>query len=147
MRVAITLLVVSLMSSVGVAQTAETDTAPMLKKILQTQADSWNRGDIPAFMDAYWKDERLTFSSGGKTTRGWQATRDRYLKNYPDKKTMGTLKFTELEVQSLNDNAALMLGRWHLDREQPVGGNFSLVWQKIDGKWLIVHDHSSSETP
>ncbi len=121
--------------------------ATELKSVVQKQAESWNRGDIPAFMEAYWKSERLTFSSGGKTTRGWEATRDRYLKNYPDKKTMGTLKFTELEVQSLDENAALMLGRWHLTRDEPVGGNFSLVWKKIDGKWVIVHDHSSSDAP
>ncbi len=123
----------------------ESPLAIELKGNLEKQAASWNCGDIPAFMDAYWHDEKLTFSSGGKTTRGWEATRDQYLKNYPDKQTMGTLKFTELEVQLLDDQAALMLGRWHLTRDQPVGGNFSLVWQKIDGKWLIVHDHSSKE--
>lgn len=116
-----------------------------LKGIVEEQAASWNRGDIPAFMDAYWHSEKLTFSSGGNTTRGWEATRDRYLKNYPDKQSMGSLKFTDLEVQSLGDQAALMLGRWHLTRDQPVGGNFSLVWQKIDGKWVIVHDHSSKD--
>jgi hypothetical protein len=116
-----------------------------LKGILEKQAASWNRGDIPAFMDAYWRSDKLTFSSGGKTTRGWEATRDQYLKNYPDRKTMGTLKFSELEVQSLDDHAALMLGRWHLTRDQPVGGNFSLVWQRIDGKWVIIHDHSSKD--
>ena len=124
---------------------AESPLATELKGILEKQAASWNRGDIPTFMDAYWRSEKLTFSSGGKTTRGWEATRDQYLKNYPDRKTMGTLKFTELEVQQLDDNAALMLGRWHLTRDQPVGGNFSLVWQKIDGKWVIVHDHSSKD--
>ena len=86
-------------------------------------------------MDAYWRSDKLTFSSGGKTTRGWEATRDQYLKNYPDRKTMGTLKFTELEVQQLDDKAALMLGRWHLTRDQPVGGNFSLVWQK--DRWQV----------
>lgn len=123
----------------------ESPLATELKGILEKQAVSWNRGDIPAFMDAYWRSDKLTFSSGGKTTRGWEATRDQYLKNYPDKKTMGTLKFTELEVQSLDNQAALMLGRWHLTRDQPVGGNFSLVWQKIDGKWVIVHDHSSKD--
>ena len=137
--------------TVSTKQTADAkpaaDLATELKNILQKQSESWNRGDIPAFMGAYWKSERLTFSSGGKTTRGWEATRDRYLKNYPDKKTMGTLEFTELEVQLLDDSVALMLGRWHLTRDEPVGGNFSLVWHKIEGKWVIVHDHSSSETP
>jgi hypothetical protein len=37
-----------------------------------------------------------------------------------------------------------MLGRWHLDRDPaPVGGNFSLVFRRIGGAWVIVHDHTS----
>jgi ketosteroid isomerase-like protein len=115
-----------------------------LSSIVQSQAEDWNRGDIDAFMKAYWKSEELTFSSGGTTERGWEATRKRYHARYPDRATMGKLKFSDLEVQALSNDAALMLGRWHLERENPAGGNFSLVWKKIDGKWLIIHDHSSS---
>jgi len=118
----------------------ETEIASMVQK----QSDAWNRGDIPEFMVPYWHDDRLTFSSGGATTRTWQATLDRYRKKYPDKATMGHLIFSELETQRLGPDAALTLGRWQLKRESPVGGNFSLVWKKIDGVWLIIHDHSSS---
>jgi hypothetical protein len=60
---------------------------------------------------------------------------------------MGKLTFSDLETQELGPNAMLMLGRWHLERSEPVGGNFSLVWKKFDGKWLIVHDHSSALSP
>jgi hypothetical protein len=36
------------------------------------------------------------------------------------------------------------LGEWKLERdEEPVSGNFSLVFRKIDGRWVIVHDHTS----
>ena len=115
----------------------------VLERILSEQCEAWNRGDIATFMEAYWKSPDLTFSSGGATTRGWDATRDRYLKKYPDRATMGTLEFSQLEVRLLGDEAALMLGRWNLKREEPVGGNFSLVWQKIDGVWVIIHDHTS----
>ena len=96
-------------------------------------------------MQAYWKSDKLTFSSGGKTQRGWEATRDHYLASYPDRKTMGKLKFSELEVERVSSEAALMLGRWRLDRDKPAAGNFSLVWRKIDGQWVIIHDHSSSD--
>lgn len=116
-----------------------------LSAILANQAEDWNKGDIEGFMKAYWNSEDLTFSSGGKTERGWKATRDRYLKGYPDRETMGKLTFSQLEVFPLGESAALMLGRWKLERKEPVGGNFSLVWRKIDGSWLIVHDHTSSD--
>lgn len=116
-----------------------------LSELVHQQSAAWNRGDIDGFMQAYWKSEKLTFSSGGGTTRGWKATRDRYKKRYPDQKTMGKLTFSKLEVHSLGDAAAMMLGRWHLEREAAIGGNFTLIWRKIDQRWLIVHDHTSSD--
>jgi len=100
-----------------------------LHGILAVQQKAWNQGDIRHFMDAYWNDEALTFSSGGKTTRGWQATYERYKSKYPDR--------------AADEQAALTLGNWKLDKDKPARGNFSLVWKRIDGEWKIVHDHSS----
>lgn len=111
---------------------------------IKTQQAAWNRGDIPAFMEYYWKSEKLTFSSGGKTIRGWKTTKERYEKRYPNKAAMGKVTFSGLEWQSLGKEAALVLGRWQLERDDPIGGNFSLVFKRIDGRWLIVHDHSSA---
>ncbi len=118
-----------------------------LIQIVERQSASWNRGDIAEFMLPYWNDDRLTFSSGGTTKRGWKTTYDNYKKNYPDREAMGKLTFLELETQELGPEAILMLGNWHLDRESPIGGNFSLVWKRINGKWVIVHDHSSALRP
>lgn len=115
--------------------------------IIARQADAWNRGDIEAFMDAYWRSPNLSFSSGGTVVRGWQATLDRYRKRYPDRRTMGHLKFFDLELTSLGPDAALVLGHWRLEREEPVGGVFTLVWRRIDGHWVIVHDHTSVSEP
>ncbi len=122
---------------------ANDDLLDALEDILQKQAAAWNRGDIDAFMEHYWKSDDLTFSSGGKTTRGWQTTKDGYKRRYPTRDQMGRLTFDRLEVFALGDTAALLLGHWRLDRANPVGGNFSLVFRKIDGAWVIVHDHTS----
>ncbi len=43
-----------------------------LDGILTRQADAWNRGDLEAFMEHYWKSDDLTFSSGGHVARGWE---------------------------------------------------------------------------
>lgn len=117
-----------------------------IRTILDQQARDWNRGDIDAFMQAYWHSEDLTFSAQGRTTRGWDATRERYHRRYPDRAAMGTLTFSDLRVTPLNPDAALVLGRWHLARhEDTLGGNFSLVFRRIDGRWQIIHDHTSSD--
>lgn len=117
-----------------------------IKTILQIQTKAWNEADIPAFMKYYWKSDKLTFSSGGTTRRGWQATMDSYKTRYPTPQKMGHLTFSNLEVQVLRNDVALVLGNWNLKRRQDedLGGNFSLVLRKIDGNWLIIHDHSSS---
>jgi beta-aspartyl-peptidase (threonine type) len=121
--------------------------AEQIVTVIELQQAAWNAGDIDAFMDSYLKTDELTFSSGGQTTRGWQATIDRYKARYNSRELMGTLSFSDLEVTMLGDEAALVLGRWKLERDEPIGGNFSLVFRKIDGAWVIIHDHtSSSET-
>ncbi len=125
------------------AATPNDELLDTLEAILQEQAAAWNRGDIDAFMEHYWKSDDLTFSSGGKTTRGWQTTKDGYKQRYPTRERMGFLIFDRLEAFPLADSAALVLGHWHLDRSGPVGGNFSLVFRKIGGQWVIVHDHTS----
>jgi len=114
-----------------------------LHGILAVQQNAWNQGDIRQFMAAYWNHEALTFSSGGKTTRGWQATYERYKSKYPDQAAMGQLTFDALETSQIDEQAALTLGNWKLDKDKPARGNFSLVWKRIDGQWKIVHDHSS----
>jgi uncharacterized protein (TIGR02246 family) len=115
-----------------------------IEAVLRAQQDAWNGGDVQAFMDHYWNSDDLTFSSGGKTTRGWQATLAGYLERYPTREKMGRLTLNGLEITPLGDAAALVLGQWKLDRQsEPVGGNFTLVLRKIDGRWVIVHDHTS----
>ncbi len=117
-----------------------------IEGVLSQQADAWNRGDLDGFMEHYWKSDELTFSSAGRTTRGWKTTKENYQRRYPTRERMGQLSFGASEVTSLGDSAALVLGRWNLQREPaPVGGNFSLVFRRIDGAWVIVHDHTSQE--
>ncbi|MEM0927497.1 MAG: nuclear transport factor 2 family protein [Planctomycetota bacterium] len=116
--------------------------ADAITAVLRKQQAAWNRGDIDGFMEGYWKSEKLTFSSGGSTTRSWQSTIDRYKKKYNSREAMGTLTFDQLEVTPLADDAAFVLGRW--DLKGIGGGNFTLVMRKLDSRWVVVHDHTSS---
>ncbi len=112
--------------------------------MLQRQADAWNTGDIDTFMEPYWQSPDLTFSTGGRITRGFAATLERYHKRYPTRDAMGRLTFDNLEVIELPPSAALVLGAWHLDRDEPIGGLFTLVLRKEHGRWIIIHDHTST---
>lgn len=120
-------------------------TKQTITQLLTLQTEAWNAGNIEKFMETYWKSEKLTFSSGGNTTRGWQATLDRYKKSYSTREKMGVLHFDELEVTIIESQTALVLGNWHLRFADgtKADGNFSLVVTKIDNAWKIIHDHSS----
>jgi beta-aspartyl-peptidase (threonine type) len=86
----------------------------------------------------------LTFSSGGQTARGWNATLDLYRQRYPTREKMGRLSLSGLEITPLSDSAAFVLVQWKVDREsEPVGGNSSILFRKIGDQWVIVHDHTS----
>jgi len=118
-----------------------------ITQILQQQADRWNEGDVDAFMETYWRSSALTFASGGRVLRGWEQTRHRYRSRYPTRDDMGRLDFSDLEITPLSEDAALVLGNWRLEREEPTGGVFSLVMRKQAGRWIIIHDHTSAESP
>jgi ketosteroid isomerase-like protein len=113
--------------------------------VLNAQQTAWNRGDVDAFVVGYWHSPDLTFSGSNGVSRGYDGVLARYKKNYPDKKTMGELNFSELEFHFLGLDAALVLGQWHLKRESgDIGGVFSLVWQRFPEGWKIIHDHTSA---
>ncbi|MEM6698971.1 MAG: DUF4440 domain-containing protein [Bacteroidota bacterium] len=117
-----------------------------IKKAMADQEIAWNDGDIPAFMESYWKSEKLKFMGVSSITKGWQATLERYQKSYPDKATMGKLTFTLREVEKVNKKVATVIGRFRLDREKDVlSGNFFLLWRKIKGDWVIISDFTVSD--
>lgn len=114
-------------------------------QVLNDQESSWNRGDIDAFMTGYWNNEELTFTGARGMTKGWKQTLANYKKGYPDKSAMGILKFTVIKTQVLAQDCYSMIGRYELKRvKDKPSGYFSLIWKKIDGKWLIVSDHTSA---
>ncbi|MEO6304630.1 MAG: nuclear transport factor 2 family protein [Bacteroidia bacterium] len=114
-----------------------------VSNIMLAQSLAWNNGDIRGFMSFYWNNDSLKFISSKGITYGWQKTLDNYIKNYPNKATMGILKFTIISSEQLSKTSIYVIGKWELDREKPVGGHFTLLWKKIDNKWVIVADHTS----
>jgi ketosteroid isomerase-like protein len=113
--------------------------------VVEAQKNAWNRGDIEGFMDGYARSSDTIFVSGDSVTRGWQTVHDRYQKNYNSREKMGTLTFSDLEVTVVSKDAAVMVGRWHLQRanDEP-HGRFTLIFRKTKQGWKIVHDHTSS---
>jgi uncharacterized protein (TIGR02246 family) len=116
-----------------------------VRAVLDAQRDAWNRGDVEGYMDGYARAAGTVFVSGDNVTRGWQTVLDRYKKNYNSREKMGTLTFSDLEITPIGNNAAIVLGRWQLQRanDEP-HGRFTLILRRTKQGWKIIHDHTSS---
>ncbi len=140
---AILVAILSLSAST-IAQKTDANEAA-IRAVIEAQAAAWNRGDIEGYMDGYDRSPNTEFVGGDSITRGWQQVIDRYKKNYDTREKMGTLTFSDLEINVLSADAALVLGRWRLKRaaDEP-HGTFTLLFRKTKAGWRIVHDHTSS---
>lgn len=115
-------------------------------KVLLTQQEAWNRGDIDAFTATY-KDAPDTLMVTHQISHGFAGLVEEYKHDYPTKSAMGTLTFSELEAKTLDANFAIVVGKYHLERGKKEGGNaegvFSVVLEKTDKGWKIVLDHTT----
>ena len=115
-----------------------------VRKVLQTQTEAWNKGNIDEFMHGYWENDSLKFIGKSGVTYGYKATLERYKKNYFDTAQMGKLSFDILEVKRLSPEYYFVLGKWFLKRSVgDIGGMYTLIFRKINGRWVIVSDHTS----
>ena len=139
------ILLFCLSSYYSSAQLTEGLAKEQIKLVMSFQESAWNRGNIPQYMDGYWKSDSLLFIGKNGPTYGWSNTLTNYLKAYPTKEKMGILNFELTRVDLLSKNTAFVLGKWQLERSEDIlQGYFSLLWKFIDGEWKIIVDHSSS---
>src|SRR5579872_192825 len=118
-----------------------------IRTLLARSEAMWNHGDLAGFA-SYYEDAPTTTFIGREVVRGGtQAILERYQRRYPNRETMGTLSFSEIEVRELAPGLALATGKYDLARTAAGGGNasgrFTLVVRKTAAGWKIIHDHSS----
>lgn len=114
-----------------------------IQTVLDRQKMSWNEGDIEGFMAYYWNSEHLTFQSGNRRLRGWEKLLSRYIENYSSD-DMGKLDFTDIEIEVVSNDFAYVLGRWKVvQKDSTDDGVFTLLFQRLNEGWRIVHDHTS----
>ncbi len=116
-----------------------------IRAVMQRAEDGWNAGDLSAYMGCYLQSSELRFVGDDRISFGWHQVLDNYRSAYPNKQAMGKLAFYDLDIELLAEDAALVVGRWRLDRktDQP-HGVFTLIMRKVADGWRISHDHTSS---
>ena len=131
----------------GFAQTDDgSGPSRAIKSLLNQQVADWNRGDLDAFATGYKNSPDILFIGRG-VERGYAQMLAAYKARYPTRAAMGTLSFTALEVQPLDERFATATGEFHLARAVASGGDahgyFLLVLEKTAQGWKIVRDDTT----
>jgi len=145
MRVKRAVVLLLVMASVMLlpAAWAQSADAKAIQAVMDKQAADWNKGDLEAFASGYKNSPDILFISA-KINRGYAAMLQRYKTTYPTRASMGTLTFSQIEVQPLDERFATLTGNFHLERTGAGGGNsdgrYMLVLEKTAQGWKVVRD-------
>jgi ketosteroid isomerase-like protein len=124
--------------------------AEAILAVMNRSAADWNRGDLDAFAMSYKNSPDILFI-GHRISHGYAQMLATYKAAYSTPEKMGTLSFTQLEVQPLDARFSTVTGHFHLERSAAGGGEsngyFLLVLEKTTEGWKIVRDDSTSLEP
>jgi ketosteroid isomerase-like protein len=114
-----------------------------VRAVLDKQAVDWNRGDLDAFATGYKNSPDILFI-GSKISRGYAQMLERYRTVFSTREKMGTLTYSDVEVQPLDERFATATGKFYLQRTAAgggdAGGSYMLVFEKTAQGWKIVRD-------
>jgi len=120
-----------------------------LEAMLARAAVNWNRGDLDAFVDDYLPSDSTTFIGSRGIVRGPKAIRAGYAPLFASGATRDSLSFVILDVDPVAPDAVNLIGQYTLTRRVAgrdsvtSQGPTSLLVRRVQGRWRIVHDHSS----
>lgn len=120
------------------------DPAMSILPAFEASAAAWNRGDMDGHVAMY--ADSSAFMTGDGPQVGRQRTADTLRRAFfRDGQPVQQLRFESLAVRRLGPTHALATGRFILsgggmdDRT----GWFTTIWAYAEGRWQIIHDHSS----
>jgi uncharacterized protein (TIGR02246 family) len=120
------------------------DADSLIRADLEAIAVAWNNNDMERHVAIYADSATMMGSRG--LIRGRNAVRDVLLRGFwRDGKPLQQLRFDEIEVRLLGrGDAAVVTGRFILTGggREDTTGRFTTVWERRNGRWLTVHDHS-----
>ena len=136
--------IVLLLVFVAISVFAYCDPTSEITQLLKDQDAAWNRGDLDGFVAPYDDSGKLVFVST-VIIHSPKELKERYEKRYKTADAdFGKLTFSELQVEELAPGFARAWGKWSVEtKEKTSSGFFTLILQKRDGHWHIIHDHSS----
>lgn len=124
------------------------DAAAVREQIAATLAHgarAWNAGDLDDFVSDYDPGPATSYIGGRGLVHGIAAIRAAYAPRFTSGALRDSLHFENLEVDVLGRDVVNAVAYYVLMRGDSVTarGPTSLVMRRSNGRWRIIHDHSS----
>lgn len=134
--------------SLGSDVRAQSDEEAAVRDVLMQNAAAFERGDMAALNKLWASDKSVTVFESGHANYGWTDYRDNHLK--PEMAEMKNTKYVLSDIKPrITGNTAWATFKYTIsadlkERRVEGGGLGTAVLEKRDGRWQIVHWHTSS---
>lgn len=145
---ALAAICVAVLNLRSTATAQSSDDVKAVTDVLNQNAASFVKGDMTMLNKLWANDESVTVFESGHANYGWTDYRDNHLA--PEMKEMKNTKYTYSDIKVKVDGKTAWgtmkyaisadIGARHVDG----GGLATAVLEKRDGRWQIVHWHSSA---
>lgn len=133
----------------GVAQTQAATARTTIQDMVRAYVKAHNDADATAMMDAMSRDAAVSSIADGQITRGWEAIRqgaDEVTGNAGRFQfAVGTMDVTFLGADHAMVVAPATLTIGTDQGDVQVKGAFSLILRKTGSRWLVLHEHFSTQ--
>lgn len=117
-----------------------------ISAMMARSAQAWNRGDLDEFVEDYVPGEEATYVGSRGLVRGRTAIRAAYAPRFAPGAQRDSLSFELADVDPISRDVTHVIAWYVLARGDSVtarGPTSLLMRRGTDGRWRIVHDHSS----
>jgi ketosteroid isomerase-like protein len=132
------------------AQTQPTE-EQQLAALLATMVDRWNAHDIEGYMETLWNSPDLLCVVDGEEVMGWSNLLASYLRGYPDRTAMGSVRTERTLIQPITENVAFAVDWWRATfgaNSHSVYATSTYLLRKIPQEgWKIAAVHTSFVEP
>lgn len=145
--VVVALVLLTPLSRAEAQQPADTATAGLVARAVESLFSAVERGDLAA-LDTLYAGEALTVIEGAGINRGWADYRDRHL--VPELKEFAGFQYRVSEIEPrVAGNTAWAIFRYTIkatrgERVIDQVGRGTAVLQRRGNRWVVVHTHTSS---
>ena len=136
----------------------QSETAPtqpteeqQIAALLAKMVDRWDAHDIEGYMETLWNSPDLLCVVDGEEVMGWNNLLASYLRGYPDRTAMGSVRTERTLIQPIKEDVAFAVDWWRATfgaNSHSVYATSTYLLRKIPQEgWKIAAVHTSFVEP